>query len=105
MHSNDLYLALRARTGQILLAIFPVRHWCLACAVALAGCILAFILPGGRGMQVEWRTVTYCALALPPSQVARRVQLEAVYCRGLAADRQCLADVGWIVVSEPVPCD
>lgn len=30
---------------------------------------------------------------------------EAVYWRGLDADKQCQAAFGWIVVSEPIPCD
>lgn len=32
-------------------------------------------------------------------------QVEAVYCRGLDADKQRQAAFGWIVVSEPVSCD
>ena len=47
---------------------------------------------------------TYCALALPPSQVVRTPQLEAVYCQRML-NGQCHAGVGWIIVSEPVPCE
>jgi len=32
-------------------------------------------------------------------------QLEAVYCQGLDGSCQCVADFGWIVLSEPVQCD
>ena len=47
---------------------------------------------------------TYCALAIPPVQVVKSPQLEAVRCKGIV-DGQCLADFGWIVLSDPVQCD
>lgn len=47
----------------------------------------------------------YCVLAIPPSYVVRYPQLEAVYCRrdhdGICVPYQ----LGWVVVSEAVPCD
>lgn len=83
----------------------PVRHCYLALAILLATFMLAFTSSGGSRAQLEWRTESYCALVLPPAQVVRRAQLEAVYCKGLDAENQCQADFGWIVVSEPVPYD
>ncbi|MPZ29557.1 MAG: hypothetical protein GEV13_00930 [Rhodospirillales bacterium] len=82
-----------------------VRACCLALPALLAAPILAFTVSGESKVQLKRRTTLYCALAFPPSQVARRAQLEAVYCKGFDADKQCQADFGWIVISEPVPCD
>jgi len=77
----------------------------LTLAALLTALMLAFTFSGGSRAQLKGRVTVYCALAFPPSQVARWPQLEAVYCRGLDAGKQCQADVGWIVASEPVLCD
>lgn len=86
----------------------PMRIWVRGSCLALAAvpallAALAFTFSGRRAQLHE--RMLYCALAFPPSQVARRAQLEAVYCKGLNAEKQCQADFGWIVISEPVPCD
>lgn len=81
-------------------------HACYpALVVLLAALILTLTFSGRSKVQLEQSTTSYCALAFPPSQVARRAQLDAVYCKSLDADNQCQADFGWIVVSEPIPCD
>ena len=91
-------------TKRDLAYVLAYRRY-LALAVLLAAFIVAFIFSGRSSAQLEWPSMPYCALVLPPSQVARRAQLDAVYCKGLDADKRCQADFGWIVVSEPVPCD
>jgi hypothetical protein len=48
--------------------------------------------------------VLHCALAIPPPQVAKTPRLEPVYCSG-SVYAHCNVDIGWIVVSEPVPCE
>jgi hypothetical protein len=50
------------------------------------------------------RPQSYCALALPPSQVVSTPRLEAVYCYGIE-DGDCRTTIGWVVVSKPVRCD
>lgn len=77
----------------------------LALVALPAALILAFTFTGEGKVQIERRITLHCALAFPPSEVARRARLEAVYCKSLGAYRQCQADFGWIVVSDPVPCD
>jgi hypothetical protein len=81
-----------------------LRRWYLALAALLAASMLAFISSGGGAGKLEG-TPSYCALVIPPPQIAGRAELEAVYCKGFDADRQCQTNLGWIVVSEPVPCD
>lgn len=86
----------------------PPRFQVFACYLtflALPALIFGFTFSGRSKAPREVRITLYCALAFPPSQVERRVQLEAVYCKGLDVDKQCQADFGWIVVTKPVPCD
>lgn len=96
-------------TTRLLPARAPTSLRSRACYPALVVLLTALILiltfSGRSKVQLEQSTTSYCALAFPPPQVARRAQLDAVYCKGLDADNQCQADFGWIVVSEPIPCD
>lgn len=49
----------------------------------LAAFIVAFTFSDGARAKRDWSPRAYCALVLPPSQVARQAELDAVYCKGL----------------------
>lgn len=107
MHMSVLPLARHVPKARIRehAGFIASRRWYLAPVALLAACAIASALSVGSSAPIDRRNTPYCALVLPPSQVARRVELDVVYCKGLSAENQCQADFGWIVVSEPVTCD
>lgn len=78
--------------------------WYVGAAAILAVFMLGFTFTGASRAQPDWRPKVYCALALPPSQLAKLPRLEAVYCNGIA-NGQCSTTLGWLVVTQPVRCD
>jgi hypothetical protein len=66
--------------------------------------VLATIAQTWSSVPTYERPKTYCALALPPSQVISTPRLEVVYCHSISSG-QCHVAIGWIVVTEPVRCE
>lgn len=47
----------------------------------------------------------YCVLAIPPSQIVKAARLEPLYCNHDQEGECHPYQLGWLVVSDAVPCD
>jgi len=77
----------------------------LTTAAIVIGAVVGIVgMASDRQQEAPTVRVLYCALAIPPLQVVRTPRLEPVYCRS-SIYGHCDIELGWIVVSEPVPCE